>query len=89
MKKIKLKAVALSFDSELNKAPEIIAKGEGSFAEKIINTALKENVNVVKDPDLAEILHEIPAGSEIPDSLYRTVAVIYSFLYDLNKKQEK
>ncbi|MDH5656514.1 MAG: EscU/YscU/HrcU family type III secretion system export apparatus switch protein [Spirochaetia bacterium] len=82
------KAVALSFDPELNLAPVVIAKGDGILAEKIKEIAKNENIEIVNDQGLAELLSGVPAGKEIPESLYKTIAVIYSYLYKANESNK-
>lgn len=77
------KAVALSYDKGQG-APVVVASGQGSIAEKILNTAREAGVEVVADPDLVELLAGIPLGTEIPPELYQAVAEILAFVYRVN-----
>ena len=81
-----LLAVALSFDTEKNNAPEVIAKGKGILAEKIIEIARENGSEIVKNSDLANLLKEVPAGKEIPEKLYKAIAAVYSYFYKINNE---
>ncbi len=44
---------------------------------------------LAKNEDLIELLSQIDIDKEIPSSMYRAVAEIFSFIYDLsNRKKE-
>ena len=42
-----------------------------------------------KDEDLIELLSQIDIDKEIPDSMYKAVAEIFSFIYDLSNNKNK
>lgn len=79
------KAVALKYDMDVDNAPRVIASGEGKIAEKILQKAKEENIPVKKDQDLVEILAHLNIGDEIPPELYKVIAEILSFIYQLEK----
>ncbi len=79
MKKIKQKAVALSYKKGYP-APQIVAKGEGITAEKILAAAEKEGVAVVENSELADVLFTADIYSLIPEEQYEIVAEILSFV---------
>jgi flagellar biosynthesis protein len=79
------KAVALNYEKG-NQAPTVVASGKGLLAEKILATAREAGVEVVEDPDLVELLANIPLGTEIPPELYQAVAEILAFVYRVNSK---
>lgn len=81
-----LKAVALKYDDQKNKAPQVTAKGFGSIAEKIIEIAEKNGILVHRDSDMIEVLSRLEVGDEIPEYLYKAIAEILAFVYKLNKK---
>ena len=85
-KKEILKAVALKYDSNKDRAPTITAKGFGSIASKILDLAQKNGVFIHRDSDMVEILSRLEIGDEIPDSLYKAIAEILAFVYKLNKR---
>ena len=88
-KSLQLSAVALSFNPKINKAPEVIAKGEGIIAEKILEIARLHEKEIIIDPELMALLKSIPEGKEIPEALYNTIAIIYSYLYKINSESRR
>lgn len=85
MKRKLPKAAALKYEN--TSAPIVTSKGEGRLAEKIIDIAQKHNVYVHKDPDLVEILAQLDIGQQIPHEIYKAVAQILLFVYELNGKE--
>lgn len=75
-------AVALSWDEETMDAPELIAKGEGDLARRIIEEARRHGIAVLRDAPLARSLHELDLGDRIPEALYEAVAAVVGFLAD-------
>ncbi len=88
MKDIK-KAVALRYDDKKNNAPEVIAKGRGILAEKIIKTAEKYGIEIREDRELVQILSQLDINQEIPPELYKAVAEILIFIYRKKNKFKK
>ena len=80
------RAVALRYVQGEDEAPRVVAKGEGSIAEKIIAIAKENNIPLHEDPDLVEVLGSIDLGHLIPPDLYKAVAEILAFVYRLNNK---
>lgn len=78
------KAVALLYDRA--NAPVIKAKGKGEVAWDIIRTAQSHGVHVAEDPVLAETLSYLELDQEIPEELYRSVAVLLSWVYWLSDR---
>jgi len=79
-------AAALAYDPEKNAAPQVVAAGRGRLAELIEETARKNNVPVYRDENLALTLTGLGAGREIPPQLYRVVAEVIAWVYELEKK---
>ncbi len=86
-KNIVQKAVALKYDIDKDNAPKITAKGKGETASNIIKIAKENNIPIKKDEDLIELLSQIDIDKEIPDSMYKAVAEIFSFIYDLSNNK--
>jgi flagellar biosynthesis protein len=80
------KAVALRYKMEYDKAPLLVAKGQGQVAEKIIEIAVKHNIPIHIDPDLALILSKLNLDEEIPPSLYNAVASVIAFVWSIEKR---
>ncbi|MBI5683240.1 MAG: EscU/YscU/HrcU family type III secretion system export apparatus switch protein [Deltaproteobacteria bacterium] len=87
MKKYIEKAVALKYKPKEDNAPTVAAKGSGLIAQKIIDIAKANNIPIKDDPDLVNILSTLSLYEEIPPSLYKIVAEIIAFLYQVNKKR--
>lgn len=83
------KAVALNYDIDIDSAPKITAKGKGELANNIIKIAQDNDIPIKKDEDLVELLSAIDIDKEIPDSMYKAVSEIFSFIYDLTTLQRK
>ena len=83
------KAIALKYDIEKDSAPSVIAKGKGETASNIIKLANEHDIPIKKDEDLVELLSQIDIDKEIPGSMYKAVAEIFSFIYDLSNKNKE
>jgi flagellar biosynthesis protein len=82
------KAVALRYDQKKENAPKVIGKGKGLIAERIIKIAKENELPIKKDEDLVELLTKIDVDKEIPNNLYRAVAEVFSFIYNVTNKKE-
>jgi flagellar biosynthesis protein len=80
------KAVALSYDETSNNAPKVVASGKGQIANNIIKIAQDNDLPIRKDEDLVELLSKLDIDKEIPPNMYKAVAEIFSFIYDITKK---
>ncbi|WP_135079374.1 EscU/YscU/HrcU family type III secretion system export apparatus switch protein [Terasakiella sp. SH-1] len=79
-------AVALQYDGIEDKAPEIVASGQGAVAEQILQIAFAEGVRVREDADLAQILNLMDVGEEIPVEAFAAVAEILTYVYQANNQ---
>ncbi|MBP6740937.1 MAG: EscU/YscU/HrcU family type III secretion system export apparatus switch protein [Leptospiraceae bacterium] len=79
-------AVALKFLPEKDSAPIVVASGSGFLGERISEIAMANDVPIVKDEGLSSTLLRVPVGQEIPETLYKSVAVVFSFLYKLENE---
>jgi flagellar biosynthesis protein len=77
-------AVSLKYSGGITGAPKVTAKGQGWVAERIIALAQEQNIPIRKDKDLVELLEKIDVGKEIPASLYKVVAELLAWVYQLN-----
>lgn len=80
------KAAAIRYDKTQDKAPKLVAKGQGLIADKIIEKALEYNIHIKEDKDLVEALSTLDVFEEIPVELYRVIAVLLAELYKINGK---
>ncbi len=87
-RKEKKQAVALEY-APGDKAPKVIATGQGILAEKIIDVAREADVPIHKDEKLARTLSVLDIGEYIPQELYSIVAEILVFVEGMDKIQDK
>ena len=80
-------AVALRYESERDRAPKLVAKGQGYLAEKILELAGQHHIPVREDKNLLQILSRLDLNQEIPAEVYKAVAEILAFIYRLSNRQ--
>jgi flagellar biosynthetic protein FlhB len=77
-------AIALKYDSATMIAPQVVAKGRGFVAMKIIALAQEAGVPCVENRMLARSLfRQVEVGETIPTSLYRAAAEVLAYIYSL------
>ena len=67
------------------KVPVLVAKGRGLVAEEIVRRAKAAGVYVHESPELVSLLMQIDLDERIPPSLYRAVAEILVWVYQLDR----
>jgi flagellar biosynthetic protein FlhB len=81
-------AVALMYRSETMGAPVVVAKGAGMIAEKIREIARMNQIPVLENKPLARTLFKgVHIGAPIPSNLYKAVAEILAYVYQLRGKK--
>ncbi|MFC4320198.1 EscU/YscU/HrcU family type III secretion system export apparatus switch protein [Litchfieldia salsa] len=89
-KEPKLKqAVALGYQPDKDDAPKILAKGKGAMADRIIDKGMKHNVPIEEDKTLSELLIQLNINEKIPEELYKAVAEVFAFIYQVDKKYKE
>ncbi len=77
-------AVALKYDQEGNGAPRVVAKGQDFMAKRIREVAAEHDVPLFEAPPLARALHGmVEIGHEIPADLYKAVAQVLAYVFQL------
>lgn len=71
-------AVALKYED--GGVPIVVAKGRGTVAEAITQTARDNGVMVEENAILAEALSQVELDAEIPEALYKAVAEVIIFV---------
>ncbi len=79
------KAVALKYNPEEG-IPKVIAKGQGYLAELILEIAKNHNIPIKKDSKLVKELYRLEIDKPIPPELYKTVAAVLAWAFNLNQK---
>jgi flagellar biosynthesis protein len=80
------KAAALRYENGRDAAPRLVAKGQGTIAEKILQLAKDNQIPVHEDPTLIEILSKMDLEEQIPGECYRVVAEILAWIYKAQLK---
>jgi len=87
--KRRLSAVALKYKMNEDPAPQVVAKGKGKIAERIIEIAKQNDIPIKEDPDLVEVLSKLELNQFIPPELYLIVAEILAFIYNVSDKRRE
>lgn len=83
-------AVALRYDMATMHAPVVVAKGMRLTAQRIRDLAVEHDVPIVQRPDLARALYRsVEVGQPIREDLFRVVAEVLSFVYDIDRRANK
>lgn len=83
-------ACALKYEAEEMESPMLVAKGTELIAKKIIQIAEEHGVPVIDNPPVARALFRIVEINQlIPPDLYKAVAEILLFVYNLKNNQNQ
>ncbi|HWT68414.1 MAG TPA: EscU/YscU/HrcU family type III secretion system export apparatus switch protein [Pseudomonas sp.] len=77
-------AIALKYDG--HHAPTLTAKGDEELAEEILRIARDYEVPIYENAELVRLLARMELGDSIPEELYRTIAEIIAFAWNLKGK---
>jgi len=79
--------VAIKYEPEKMSAPYVVAKGTDYMAQRIKQTAKEHDVYIMENKHLAQALyHSVDIGQAIPPELYKAVAEVLAFVYNLKGK---
>lgn len=78
-------AVALAYNQQEHTAPVVVAKGKGQVAEQVIAIAKANGIPIQEDPSLVQLLSELEINEAIPEQLYKVVAELFAFVYQLER----
>ncbi len=78
-------AVAIRYDKHTS-APRVVAKGYGTLAETIIQTAKDNGLYVHESAELVNVLMQLDLDQQIPPELYIAIAELLAWLYQLEGK---
>ena len=83
-------ACALKYDAETMLSPTLTMKGAELIAQEIIRIAEENNVPVIDNPPVARALFRmVDIGQQIPPELFKAVAEILLFVYNLKNKSNQ
>ena len=81
-------ACALKYDQESMDSPMLTAKGSELIARQIIELAEQNQVPVIDNAPVARALYRmVEVNQLIPPELYKAVAEILLFVYNLKKQR--
>ena len=83
------RAVALRFDEQTDSVPLVIAQAKGEIAKRIVELALEYDIPIYSDSGLVEQLLELDYYSAIPPHLYKAVAQVIVYVYQLGGQKTK
>ena len=82
-------AMALKYDPQMNMAPRVLAKGSELIAQQIIEIAEEFGIPIIENIPLARALFRlVRVNQDIPAELYRAVAEVLLFVYQLRGKEQ-
>lgn len=77
-------AIAIRYNQGEDATPVVVAKGKRLIAERIRDTARKNDIPIVEDKPLARSLYDaVEPGEEIPEAFFAAVAEILAYVYSL------
>ena len=82
-------AMALKYDPAMSSAPKVLAKGSELIAQQIIEIAREYGIPIIENIPLARALFRlVRVNQDIPAELYRAVAEVLIFVYQVRGKGE-
>lgn len=83
-------AIAIQYQPGKMRAPKIVAKGAGVFAQNIIRIAKENKIPVMERKPLARALYKlVDVGQEIPFEFFRAIAEILAGIYRANNHETR
>ena len=82
-------AVALRYAPREDRAPQIMAKGRGDVAERIVQLAREHKIPIREDKDMIQVLSRLDLDQEVPTHVYQAVAEILAFIYRASQKRQR
>lgn len=82
-------AIAIRYDTDLDKVPVIVAKGQDYLANKIKEKAREEGIPIMENKELARTMYyQVQVGQEVPVELYKAVAEILALVYQMEARKK-
>lgn len=82
-------AVVLRYNSKMDKAPIVTAKGADYLAEKIKEVARINKIPIMENRELARAMYKkVEIGEQVPVDLYKAVAEILAVVYQIQEKNK-
>jgi len=81
-------SVALAYRRGEMDAPQVVAKGADHLAMRIREIAREHDVPLIENVPVARALHKLEIGAPVPEELFKAVAEILAFVYNLKGRKE-
>lgn len=79
-------AVALAYEHG-DFSPKVVASGRGIVAEQIIQAAMENQIYIHESKELVSLLMQVDLDDYVPEEMYRAIAEILAWVYDLEHGQ--
>jgi len=76
-------AAALRYEAGVDRAPRVVAKGQGALAEEIVRRARESGVPIHESRELTAALMQFDLDQQIPPALYVAIAEVLAWAYGL------
>src|SRR6056297_4025612 len=76
-------AAALKYDPDEGPIPKVVAQAKGELARRIVEIAVENDIPIYSDERLVEKLLELDYFSDIPPELYKAVAEVIVYVYQV------
>ncbi|SHF56088.1 flagellar biosynthesis protein [Modicisalibacter ilicicola DSM 19980] len=77
------RAVALAY-GDGGAAPTVLAKGYGELAERIVDEARRQGLQVHDAPELVALLMQVDLDAQVPPVLYQVVAELLVWVHRID-----
>jgi len=84
-----ISAAALKYDPDSDPIPKVVAQAKGELAKKIVELAMEYDIPIYSDAKLVEKLLELDYYSDIPPDLYKAVAEVIVYVYQIGGFKNK
>lgn len=75
-------AVAIRYETGVDEAPLLVAKGQDLIAEKIKDLAKEHKIPIIENKPLARMMYkEVDVGETIPVKMYQAMAEVLAIIY--------
>lgn len=78
-------AAVIRYDDNHDPVPKVVAHGTGQVAQKIMELAKQNHIQIQEDESLVSNLLNIDLGESIPPQLYAVIAEILILLEELHR----
>lgn len=83
-------ALAVRYETGVDEAPLLLAKGQNHIAQKIKDLAKEHGVPVVENKPLARLMYkEVEVGEVVPVKMYQAMAQVLAAIYKEEDKKKK